>query len=352
MRVSDARVVTVTMYLPTHYEATHIRSREWLVSALFSRSAMQAVVSTTLCTCSCSQSSRLGRCRVPNGQCWRAPGVGEVTFGPDGSLVSLDSQESGPIFSPLTAGRRSQAMSNAVTTLHPPEMASFIKSRKITILRLTRGTSGGFLQDLVKYFMDEYKETVAFGSLDQSEAFHPGWAMKHVRGVFAGQAVAPDEAPNGYYLFVNGKAVGFHQGRVIGDKTDGPVYAAGALLALLTQSWEPLSDSIKLLDKKAAEGVAALFERVLENELPSLDGHSGTGKREDPRDPYGVLGLSNTATDAEVKAAYLLQLELNHPDKVAHLSKEIQQLALERTKAITQARGKIMDERRMQPRQH
>ena len=54
-------------------------------------------------------------------------------------------------------------------------------------------------------------------------------------------------------------------------------------------------------------------------------------------DPYAVLEIHRGATDDEVRQAYRRAMRLNHPDKVAHLSKAIQDFALQQTVRIQQA---------------
>jgi len=50
-----------------------------------------------------------------------------------------------------------------------------------------------------------------------------------------------------------------------------------------------------------------------------------------------VLGVSEAAGEAEIKAAYRSQLAKYHPDKVTHLGGEFSELASSRTKDIIQA---------------
>ena len=58
-------------------------------------------------------------------------------------------------------------------------------------------------------------------------------------------------------------------------------------------------------------------------------------------DPYEVLGISSSAADQEVTAAYRKLIKMNHPDNVAMLDPKIRQLAEERSKAINAAHEKI-----------
>jgi len=71
---------------------------------------------------------------------------------------------------------------------------------------------------------------------------------------------------------------------------------------------------------------------------------SGFRKQEtaDSADPYAVLGVDATASEAEVKKAYRKLVSKYHPDKVAHLGDEFKVLADRRFKEIQQAYQRIM----------
>lgn len=94
---------------------------------------------------------------------------------------------------------------------------------------------------------------------------------------------------------------------------------------------------------------ARLIER-LEREGwigPSVNGkrpvsaHWKAGASSPTHDPWIILGIPRTATPQETKAAYLSLVQQYHPDKVTHLGAELQTLAAEKTKAITQAYAAI-----------
>lgn len=60
-----------------------------------------------------------------------------------------------------------------------------------------------------------------------------------------------------------------------------------------------------------------------------------------PRTPYEILGVSPDADQAEIKAAYRRMANQYHPDKVAHLGKEFQELAEQRFKEIQEAYDRL-----------
>lgn len=63
-------------------------------------------------------------------------------------------------------------------------------------------------------------------------------------------------------------------------------------------------------------------------------------------DHYSILGLLPTATPEEVHSAYKLLIRQYHPDKVATLGKELQELAERKSKEINVAYQNICKDRR------
>jgi DnaJ like chaperone protein len=56
-----------------------------------------------------------------------------------------------------------------------------------------------------------------------------------------------------------------------------------------------------------------------------------------PKTPYEVLGVSPSATEEQIRSAYRKLASQYHPDKVAHLGSELQELAEKRFKEIQTA---------------
>lgn len=63
-------------------------------------------------------------------------------------------------------------------------------------------------------------------------------------------------------------------------------------------------------------------------------------------DPYTLLEVSPTASQEEIKTAYRRAVARYHPDKVAHLGKEFQELAHKKLLAIQQAYETLQGRRR------
>ncbi len=62
----------------------------------------------------------------------------------------------------------------------------------------------------------------------------------------------------------------------------------------------------------------------------------------DTRTPYDILEIPPTATLDEIKQAYRRQANRYHPDKVAHLGEELQQLAREKFQEIQGAYEELL----------
>ncbi len=54
-------------------------------------------------------------------------------------------------------------------------------------------------------------------------------------------------------------------------------------------------------------------------------------------DPHAVLGVGASASADEIRKAYRERMQEYHPDKVAHLGQELQDLALEKSQQIQRA---------------
>lgn len=73
------------------------------------------------------------------------------------------------------------------------------------------------------------------------------------------------------------------------------------------------------------------------------DTDTGADAGSDARAPdaYTVLGVPRSASPEEIRAAYRARMQEYHPDKVAHLGAELQQLALDKSQQIQRAYRQI-----------
>tara|TARA_Y100001949_G_C15940240_1_gene309844 strand:- start:736 stop:1077 length:342 start_codon:yes stop_codon:yes gene_type:complete len=62
---------------------------------------------------------------------------------------------------------------------------------------------------------------------------------------------------------------------------------------------------------------------------------------------YKILEIESSASDIDVKKAYRKMAVKYHPDKVAHLGKEIQKTAEEKFKAVNDAYSEIKKQRKI-----
>jgi len=66
-----------------------------------------------------------------------------------------------------------------------------------------------------------------------------------------------------------------------------------------------------------------------------------TAGAESRESPYDTLGVSRSATRQEIDAAYKARLQEYHPDKVAHLGRELQELAHRKVLEIQEAHRRL-----------
>jgi uncharacterized membrane protein YkvA (DUF1232 family) len=66
-------------------------------------------------------------------------------------------------------------------------------------------------------------------------------------------------------------------------------------------------------------------------------GAGGASKDGKAFDPHEILGVSRSASSEAIRAAYRSRMQEYHPDKVAHLGAELQELAHEKSQQIQRA---------------
>lgn len=76
-------------------------------------------------------------------------------------------------------------------------------------------------------------------------------------------------------------------------------------------------------------------------EARAIASMAAPGKTSTPDSDYAILGVSPSATDAEVRSAYRKMAMKHHPDKVAHLGPDVQRAATEKFRTINEAWERI-----------
>lgn len=96
-----------------------------------------------------------------------------------------------------------------------------------------------------------------------------------------------------------------------------------------------------------SEADLAQLEALLRTGAGGPSGRPGTARQTTLDDAYRALGLTPSATDAEIKRAYRKLISQNHPDKLAGkgLPESMREMAEERTREINTAYEMIKDAR-------
>ncbi len=111
-----------------------------------------------------------------------------------------------------------------------------------------------------------------------------------------------------------------------------------------------LGRGLGLVDDLLLIGLLTYFYRTRRREPAAGSGREGeardrrgrstrpqTDASKSPFDPYEILGVAASASEAEIRAAYKARMHEYHPDKVAHLGKELQKVAHRKAVEIQQA---------------
>lgn len=194
---------------------------------------------------------------------------------------------------------------------------------------------------------------VRLGVVDLSGIDWNANAKLYVRFNLTGVNLQPDflgRPPAGFYLFADGKLVGFHSGKIDFDR-DGDTLGIGVLagfFGLLAQSPEITHIGLHAATWKAGERVAEAFAERLQQSAASQSSNTNTEaeawNNEALARAYATLGLPISANDEEVLAAHKRLVRESHPDRFGHDSAE-QQRATRRTAEFNAARDFILKRR-------
>jgi hypothetical protein len=114
------------------------------------------------------------------------------------------------------------------------------------------------------------------------------------------------------------------------------------LIGLLIWFWSGRSLPLFSRFRDRDRGAGGRSEGGFRQSSRRSKGEERSGPESD--DPYLTLGLKPGATVEEIREAYRVAAAKYHPDKVAHLGKEFQQLAHEKFVAIQRAYERLLKE--------
>lgn len=230
-----------------------------------------------------------------------------------------------------------RALMPRATSIDQGTFASFISSAELVLLRIGSSYPMEIDGAVIEYLDAEYPSRFAFGVLNRRSIKTDVWWEKHFGPIVS--ALRLGQPRDGFYLFYNGEPRTWHSGaRDPATMNGGEVAVSLLLLSLAHASGTMTRNDIDALLGHLEAEIQKLLSGRARDEGPPEEGHGSEGAT---ADPYKVLGLSPDASDAELKEAYRRAISANHPDKVAHLSPEIQRFAEARTKAIQAAYDSI-----------
>lgn len=209
--------------------------------------------------------------------------------------------------------------------------AEFIGSRKRVIVALGSHSAHSFLLPVAHCFARWYGGTIRFGYLHLDSLSERAWALPFVRPVLCTCGRTPRAAKSGYYLFIDGRAVGFHLG--MNDPRLGPLPFSTA--DETSRPSERTPEAFRRFAMEAARAVVGHFE-------PLLNPRRRSSKLR--VNAYAILGVTPGSTDEEIKTAYRAKLRVSHPD----LLRSDPELAHEQTQLLNRAYAAIKAERREQ----
>ncbi len=230
----------------------------------------------------------------------------------------------------------------AIEQVFPNRFPGWVVRRPFAVVFLVEGVRGGRPREVVDRLDLYFPGEISVGWMSRDAVTEMDWWSQHWV-TERGPMVRQGEPPQGVYLFHLGTIVAHH---------------AATSAAGTSETWvevrEYLLERIRLRREMARAGDATDWSAPpprtaapppRQDPPPRHDAPPPPRRPVPAEGPYEVLELSPSATDVEAKKAYREAVRLNHPDKVAHLSRAIQRFAHERMLLINAAWETIQKER-------
>jgi hypothetical protein len=202
-------------------------------------------------------------------------------------------------------------------------LKKFYGSNEICILIAKTGT-GSLLNDVLKnLFIKNFNGRLAFGEIDISNVDNKNVDILYFLNSFSGIGLhLPKEILPGYYLFKNGKLLGYHPGTLDITKFDLEqkqttlrAILNGLVVGLIENSKKGWETFFQTIYEAQAKKVFEFFNDRLNNkdETNSNKKQQFVFKDELSR-AYSILGVKPDSTDDEIKTAWKSLQKEFHPD--------------------------------------
>jgi len=221
---------------------------------------------------------------------------------------------------------------------------SFLRRHNVVILQCHRGPTRGFSPKLAEYFGAELDD-LGIGTLAWEGSSLPWFRRQLSPRIVTKATVFLAGLRDGYYLFVDGRGVGFAPTVDVDNEKSWKVDLCVGLFGLAVDSELPSQAWNRALADMGTDQVIATFESVLFGDDHTRQTDGGSLQTKEATDPYDVLGVSRTATDTQIKARVRELQRQNHPDRVAGMDRIIQEFTGERLRQIIEAHEAVKKDR-------
>lgn len=267
-------------------------------------------------------------------------------------------------------------MAPIIEPVSPQRFSTWVRRRTFSVLFLGSGTDVPRPMRVLLAPGDEFRGQLQAAWMSKDLVDDPSfWAEAFTTSL--GPYRRGEEPPDGLYLFHKGFVIGHHPGTAsFGDEITWDAIAEYMLerMRLKAQqdedgdeprwTWtaadardddEPMPRYAERGSRGAGRGEPSSARRTRWSSTPPRSEPRSERTRPRPPEPappppptdgpYQVLDVAQDASDNDVRKAFRKALKANHPDRVAGMSKAIQDLAKEQTRLVLAAWEEIKAER-------
>lgn len=203
----------------------------------------------------------------------------------------------------------------------PTSFATDITRTRFVFVQVDPVIGRAFPMELVRHFDKHHAGLFSYGSIARPAVRSPAWWADNFRSTIGSMRHGVSD---GTWLFEYGMVAGYHAGvSPIIDEKRFVAYFAEIVQRKLGTEYRSDADSARSYDDADRD---ARERRA--TPVPVVP---------DEPSPFAILGVTEGASDEQVRDAWREQMKLNHPDRVAHLSPALQKFALAQTMEVQKA---------------